>query len=157
MHFPLVNWLTSQKPSRVYRCDNDAPVFFCLSLRLFEVNEVRIASPLYLAGIRGKKACGNQLMPLILIDTHLAVILSYFRREEEEYIRMILDQFRLKKYGHSKDDWMFWYVLFTAWCIYQWFMLRPHLFAFLHCLFCSVNFLFLSLTVVNEMFICTFV
>ena len=43
-------------------------------------------------------------MPLILIDAHLAVILSYFRREEEEYSRMILDQFRLKKYGHSKDD-----------------------------------------------------
>ena len=36
-------------------------------------------------------------MPSILIDAHLAVILSYFRREEEEYIRMILDQFRLKK------------------------------------------------------------
>ena len=42
-------------------------------------------------------------MPLILIDAHLAVILSYFRREEEEYIRMILDQFRLKKYGHSTE------------------------------------------------------
>ena len=48
-------------------------------------------------GIRGKRACENQLMPSILIDAHLAVILSYFRREEEEYIRMILDQFRLKK------------------------------------------------------------
>ena len=36
-------------------------------------------------------------MPSILIDAHPEVILSYFRREEEEYIRMILDQFRLKK------------------------------------------------------------
>ena len=61
-------------------------------------------------------------MPLILIDTHLAVILSYFRREEEEYIRMILDQFRLKKCRHSirkTTECFDMYLIFTAWRTYQ--------------------------------------
>ena len=31
-----------------------------------------------------------------MIYANLPVILSYFRREEEEYIRMILDQFRFE-------------------------------------------------------------
>ena len=61
-------------------------------------------------------------MPSILIDAHLAVILSYFRREEEEHIRMILDQFRLKKYGRSirrTTECFDMYLIFTAWWTYQ--------------------------------------
>ena len=61
-------------------------------------------------------------MPSILIYANLAVILSYFRREEEEYIRMILDQFRLKKYGHSirrTTECFDMYLIFTAWWTYQ--------------------------------------
>ena len=73
-------------------------------------------------GIRGKRACENQLMPSIMIYANLPVILSYFRREEEEYIRMILDQFRLKKYGHSirrTTECFDMYLIFIAWWIYQ--------------------------------------
>ena len=61
-------------------------------------------------------------MPSILIDAHLAVILSYFRREEEEYIRMIRDHFRLKKYGYSirrTTECFDMYLIFTASWIYQ--------------------------------------
>ena len=56
-----------------------------------------------------------------MIYANLAVILSYFRREEE-YIRMILDQFRLKKYGRSirrTTERFDVYLIFTAWWIYQ--------------------------------------
>ena len=57
-----------------------------------------------------------------MIYANLPVILSYFRREEEEYIRMILDQFRLKKCRHSirrTTECFDMYLIFTAWWTYQ--------------------------------------
>ena len=48
---------------------------------------------------------------------------------------------------------MFWYVPnFYSMVDLSVIYAAAHLFAFWRCLFCSINFLFLSLTVVNEMF-----